>query len=61
MRTLVQHGVDWVSVKLNLVCFVGLLAQSQVLNTFTILATLTTITYNLIKIYKELKNKKRKS
>ena len=57
MKNLVQHGVDWVSIKLNLVCFVGILAQSQLLNTFTILATITTITYNLIKIYKEVNNK----
>ncbi len=52
--------IDWMSIKLNAICFIGLIHPTMVTYTLTIAATITTIAYNVIKIYKELKIKKTK-
>jgi hypothetical protein len=55
-----KHSIDWLSIKLNAVCLLGLISTNMIAYTFTILATLTTIVYNVIKITQELKTKKPK-
>ena len=56
-----KHSIDWLSIKLNALCFLGLISANMIAYTFTILATLTTIVYNVIKITQELKTKKRRN
>lgn len=53
--------IDWMSIKLNAICFLGLIHPNMITYTLTIFATLTTIAYNLIKIRKELKTHKSKN
>jgi len=55
-----KHMIDWMSIKLNALCFLGLIHPNMITYTLTIAATVTTIAYNLIKIHKELKTRKRK-
>lgn len=58
MKQIYFNAIDWVSVKLNAVCLLGFITGDALLTNLTILATLTTITYNGVRIYKEIKNKK---
>lgn len=58
MKTILNNSVDWVSIKLNAICFIGLIATSNLLSIFTLIATVTTILYNAIRIYKEIKETK---
>lgn len=60
MRYILMNSVDWLSVKLNAICLLSFLTDSGILSGLAGFATLTTIVYNSIKIYKELKIKKRK-
>lgn len=55
-----KHSIDWLSIKLNALCFLGLIHPNMIAYSFTIAATLTTIVYNVIKIHQELKTKKSK-
>lgn len=55
-----KHMIDWMSIKLNAICFIGLIHPNMVTFSLTILATITTIVYNAIRIKKELKTYKRK-
>jgi len=50
-----QNSIDWFSIKLNIVCLIGFTAKSDIIWALTIMATLTTIIYNSIKIYREFK------
>lgn len=59
MRTVMNNAIDWLSIKLN----VGAIALAAIsgqtwLYFLTGLATVSTIAYNGVRIYKELKNKK---
>jgi len=60
MKTIINNSVDWVSIKLNAICLIGLIATSNLLSIFTLIATVTTILYNAIRIYKEIKENKSK-
>jgi hypothetical protein len=55
-----KHMIDWMSIKLNAICFIGLIHPNMITYTLTIFATVTTIAYNVIKISKEFKTRKRK-
>lgn len=57
-RQILQNSIDWFSIKLNVVCLIGFTAKSDIIWGLTILATLTTIIYNSIKIYREFKKLK---
>lgn len=59
MKTIYDHTIDWLSIKLNAVCFLGFLTGSTFIASLTIIATITTIIYNSIRIFKELKNKRK--
>lgn len=59
-RHLYMNAIDWVSVKLNAICFLSFLSDSGFLKALGGIATFTTILYNSIKIYKETKKSKRK-
>ena len=54
-RQIMQNSIDWFSIKLNIVCLIGFTAKSDIIWALTIMATLTTIIYNSIKIYREFK------
>jgi len=58
MKNLLHNSIDWMSIKLNAICLIGLIATSNLLTIFTLVATITTILYNAIRIYKEIKNPK---
>lgn len=58
MKNIISNSIDWLSIKLNAVCLIGLFNGDLISFTLTILATLTTIIYNVLKIKKELKSKK---
>jgi len=58
MKEIINNSIDWFSVKLNAVCLIGLFNGDSISFTLTVLATLTTIIYNVLKIRKELKSKK---
>ena len=60
MKNILRHSIDWVSIKLNAICLIGLIGTSNIVVIFTILATITTVIYNCIKIYQELKIIKKK-
>lgn len=55
-----KHTIDWMSIKLNAICFLGLIHPNMITYTCTILATLTTVVYNIIKIHQEIKKKRKK-
>ena len=55
-----NSAIDWVSFKLNLLVLPVLFLGNPVLVWMGYLATLSTILYNGIRIYKELKNKENK-
>lgn len=61
MKTIWQmmgHSIDWLSVKLNVLSVTILaITGSELATIFAIIATATTIAYNGIRIYKELKKK----
>lgn len=60
MKSILNNSVDWVSIKLNAICLIGLIATSNFISIFTLAATITTIVYNAVRIYKELKQNKKK-
>jgi hypothetical protein len=57
MKTIYNNAIDWMSIKLNAVCFLGFFTGSNLIATLSIIATVTTIIYNAIRIFKEIKNK----
>ena len=58
MFQMIGHSVDWISVKLNLLSITMLaITGSELATIFAIAATATTIVYNGIRIYKEVKKK----
>lgn len=57
MRNILVHSIDWLSIKLNVVCMLGFMLGDDSLNNLISLGTLTTILYNSIKIYQVLSNK----
>ena len=59
MRTLIVNSIDWLSIKLNLVCLVGFVSGEEMLVGFAGEATSTTIIYNAIRIYKEIRSFKK--
>lgn len=61
MKDIVLRAIDWTSIKLNAVCTIGLLTPDKLTRNLVILATLSTLIYNMINITKEIikfKNKK---
>lgn len=58
MKDIINNSIDWFSIKLNAVCLLGLFNGDLISFALTVLATITTITYNVLKIKKELKSKK---
>lgn len=54
-----KEAIDWTSIKLNSVCLLGLFTGSTLIAFLTGIATASTILYNGIKIYQELKKKKK--
>ena len=58
MRNILIHSIDWLSIKLNVVCMLGFMLGDSSLNNLISLGTVTTIVYNTIKIYQALKTKK---
>jgi hypothetical protein len=61
MRQVYLNAIDWMSVKLNAVCLLGFLTNDGLITALTGIATITTIAYNGIKIYKEIKTKNKES
>lgn len=59
MKTLYSSTIDWLSIKLNAVCLLGFFTGNSTIATLTAIATVTTILYNSIRIYKEFKNPKK--
>jgi len=57
MRNVIVHSIDWLSIKLNVVCMLGFMLGDNSLNNLIALGTFSTIVYNTIKIYQTLKNK----
>ena len=57
MRSVLVHSIDWLSIKLNVVCMLGFMLGDSSLNNLIALGTLTTIIYNAIKIYQALSSK----
>lgn len=54
------NAIDWVSIKLNTPGIIILLAidTSTAVKVFGLLSIISTIVYNSIRIYKEIRNKK---
>lgn len=59
MKTLLINSIDWFSIKLNAISLIGLLSGEELLVGFAGVATFTTIVYNAIRIYKEIRNFKK--
>jgi hypothetical protein len=57
MRNIIVHSIDWLSIKLNVVCMLGFMLGDSSLNNLISLGTVTTIVYNTIKIYQALNSK----
>lgn len=57
MRSVLVHSIDWLSIKLNVVCMLGFMLGDSSLNSLIGLGTITTIVYNTIKIYQALNSK----
>lgn len=55
---MIQEAIDWTSIKLNAVCLLGFISGSTLIVFLTGVATASTIIYNAIKIYQEIKKKK---
>ena len=60
MTKAILSEIDWTSIRLNLVASLGFLSHDDIVFFLTCIATMTTITYNFIKIYKII-NKKSKN
>jgi len=58
MRNIIVHSIDWLSIKLNVVCMLGFMLGDSSLSNLIALGTVSTIVYNTVKIYQALKNKK---
>jgi hypothetical protein len=59
MKTLLLNSIDWMSIKLNAVSLLGLFSGETTLVAFAGIATGTTIIYNAIRIFKEIRNFKK--
>jgi hypothetical protein len=57
MKNIIYNTIDWVSIKLNAICLIGFVSGDNLVTGLTVIATLSTITYNFLKIHKTLKNK----
>lgn len=57
MRSVLVHSIDWLSIKLNVVCMLGFMLGDSSLNNLIALGTVSTIVYNAIKIYQALSSK----
>jgi hypothetical protein len=61
MKLILYSAIDWLSVKLNGACIaLAFITGEQWLKGLAAIATVSTIIYNGIRIYKELKNTKTK-
>jgi hypothetical protein len=60
MREIITKAIDWTSIKLNVVCSLGLMTQDAFTRNLIIIATLSTIIYNGINITKEIIKFKKK-
>ena len=58
MTKILRECIDWTSIRLNAVSCIGFLWQDDLLTGLTALATLTTIGYNSLNIYKFFKKRK---
>ena len=58
MTKVLKECIDWTSIKLNAFACIGFLMQDDVMTGLTALATLTTIGYNSLNIYKFFKKRK---
>jgi len=54
MREILANAIDWTSIKLNIVCSIGLMSKDIFVRDLIILATLSTLIYNGINIGKEI-------
>jgi hypothetical protein len=54
MREILANAIDWTSIKLNIVCSIGLISKDIFVRDLIILATLSTLIYNGINIGKEI-------
>ena len=57
MKQIFSHAIDWTSIKLNAVCLLGFISGSHLAVVLAVAASISTIVYNGIRIYKESKNK----
>lgn len=57
MKDLVIHAIDWVSVKLTAFPLLGIFSGIGWLQVLSAIGIASTIIYNGIRIYKEIKNK----
>lgn len=55
MKQIIYHAVDWTSIKLNAVCILGFITGNPALSILAGIASVATIIYNAIRIYKEVK------
>lgn len=54
-----EHFIDWTSIKLTgLSVFLAVISWNEFIGGMSLLAVLSTIGYNAIRIYKEVKKKK---
>lgn len=60
MTKILRECIDWTSIRLNAVSCIGFLTHDSVIFYLTALATISTIIYNGLNIYKYL-TKKRKN
>lgn len=57
MWHIVYNAIDWVSIKLNAPCVILFITGNQFLIGLAAIASISTVIYNGIRIYKELKGK----
>jgi hypothetical protein len=58
MKSIILGSIDWISVRLGSVCAFAVIIPVGIIQIGSVLAIISTLTYNGIRIYKELKNKK---
>lgn len=54
MKEILTNAIDWTSIKLNIVCTIGLISKDIFVRDLIIMATLSTLIYNGINIGKEI-------
>lgn len=57
IKDIIYNAIDWTSVKLSIFPLLGIFAGSTLLQVLSGIGVLSTVIYNGIRIYKELKNK----